>query len=176
MSGMDLDLEMVDHHVWLVDQLVQRATTLSDDQLDEPFTGQLDGVDGDTLRWSLSRLIGQMAMWCAAMQDGEYDFAVEDHESVSSMRQRLAVTGPAFVAAVREVASEERFDETFVEPFSPEPVVMTYGAMVAHVLTFAAHHRLLAVTRMRDLGITDLGLGDPKAWFARQVSNVDQAS
>ena len=174
MSGMDLVLEMVDHHVWLVGQLVQRAATLTDEQLDEPFTGQLDEVDGDTLRWSLSRLIGQMAMWCAAMQDDEYDFGVEDHESVGSMRRRLAETGPAFVAQVREVAREERFDETFVEAFSPEPVVMTYGAMVAHVLTFAAHHRLLAVTRLRELGITDLGLGDSKAWFAREVSKVDQ--
>jgi AraC family transcriptional regulator len=47
---------------------------------------------------------------------------------------------------------------------------MTYGAMVAHVLTFAAHHRLLATGRLRELGITDLGYGDPKAWFARQAS------
>jgi AraC family transcriptional regulator len=156
--------------VWLVGQLVERAATLTDDQLDEPLAGPIDGVDGETLRWSLSRLIGQMAMWNAAMEDGEYDFAVEDAESVTSMRRRLTKTGPAFVAQVTTVAREGRFDETFVEAFSPEPVVMTYGAMVAHVLTFAAHHRLLATGRLRELGITDLGYGDPKAWFARQAS------
>jgi AraC family transcriptional regulator len=170
MSGVDLVVEMVEHHVWLVGQLVERAATLTDDQLDEPLAGPIDGVDGETLRWSLSRLIGQMAMWNAAMEDGEYDFAVEDAESVTSMRRRLTKTGPAFVAQVTTVAREGRFDETFVEAFSPEPVVMTYGAMVAHVLTFAAHHRLLATGRLRELGITDLGFGDPKAWFARQVS------
>ena len=174
MSGMDLVVEMVEHHVWLVDQLVQRADGLSDEQLDEPFVGPVEGVDGESLRWSLSRLIGQMGMWCAAMADAEYDFAVEDGESVTSMRRRLATTGPAFVRLVREVADESRFDETFVDAFSPEPVVMTYGAMVAHVLTFAAHHRLLAVAKLRSFGITDLGFGDPKPWFTRQIRDIDQ--
>ncbi len=47
---------------------------------------------------------------------------------------------------------------------------MTYGAMVAHVLTFAAHHRLIAVARLRELGVTDLGFGDPEPWFNRRVS------
>jgi hypothetical protein len=54
-------------------------------------------------------------------------------------------------------------------------MVMTYGAMVAHVLTFAAHHRLLAVSKLREFGITDLGWGDPKPWFNQQVSESDQA-
>jgi AraC family transcriptional regulator len=43
---------------------------------------------------------------------------------------------------------------------------VTYGGMVAHVLTFSAHHRLLAVTALARHGITDLGYGDPKYWSA----------
>ena len=169
MDSMDLVVEMVEHHVWVVDQLVDRAAGLTEEQLDDPFDGLVEGIDGESVRWALSRLIGQMAMWCAAMADREYDFAVERDESVASMRRRLATTGPDFVTQVREVADEGRFDETFVDAFAPEPVVMTYGAMVAHVLTFAAHHRLLAVSKLRQLGITDLGWGDPKPWFNRQV-------
>ena len=169
MDSMDLVVEMVEHHVWVVDQLVDRAAGLTEEQLDDPFDGLVEGIDGESVRWALSRLIGQMAMWCAAMADREYDFAVERNESVASMRRRLATTGPDFVTQVREVAVEGRFDETFVDAFAPEPVVMTYGAMVAHVLTFAAHHRLLAVSKLRQFGITDLGWGDPKPWFNRQV-------
>ncbi len=117
-----------------------------------------------------------MAMWCAAMADREYDFAVERHESVASMRRRLAGDRPG-VRRTRcaRWLGEGRFDETFVDAFAPEPMVMTYGAMVAHVLTFAAHHRLLAVSKLREFGITDLGWGDPKPWFNRQVSESDQA-
>lgn len=167
MDSMDLVREMVDHHVWLVGRLVDRAARLTDDQLDAPLPGPVPDIDGESLRWALSRLIGQMAMWNAAVADREYDFAVEDAEPVASMARRLAVTGPEFVETVRRVADEGRFDETFVDAFSPEPVVLSYGSMVAHVLTFAAHHRLLAVARLRECGVTDLGFGDPKEWFAR---------
>ncbi len=170
MDDMALVSEMVEHHVWLVGELVTRAARLDDAQLDEPFSGSVEGIDGESLRWALSRLIGQMGMWNAAVVDGEYDFAVEHHEPVSSMQRRLAETGPSFVANVHSFSTEGRFDETFVDAFSPEPVVLTYGAMVAHVLTFAAHHRLLAISKLRELGITDLGYGDPKHWFDRHIS------
>ncbi len=169
MDGVDLLESMVTHHVWVVEQLVDRAGQLTDEELDTRLRSRVEGIDGDSLRWVLSRLIGQMGMWCAAMNDAEYDFAVEERETVAAMRQRLAATGPQFVGHVQAVAAEGGFDETFVEAFSPKPMVMTYGAMVAHVLTFAAHHRLLAVARLRELGVTDLDLADPKYWLTQPL-------
>ncbi|MDE9367208.1 helix-turn-helix transcriptional regulator [Luteipulveratus sp. YIM 133132] len=115
MTSMDVVDQMVRHHVWLVDQLVARAGRLTDEQLDAPLEAPVDGIDGDSLRQLLSRLIGQMEMWLAAMHDREYDFAVERHESVASMRTRNGRVGPAFVTSVEQVARERRFDETFVD-------------------------------------------------------------
>ena len=166
MDGVDLVIEMVEHHVWLVGELVDRARLVSEEDLDAPFTGSVEGIDGGTLRWALARLVGHMDMWNAAVHDTGYDFAVEDHETVTSMRRRLDRVGPEFVDNVSMLAATGRFDETFVEAFSPTPQVLSYGAMVAHVLTFAAHHRLLALSRLRECGVTDLGFGDPKHWFA----------
>ena len=170
---MDLVEHLVRHHVWVVEQLVERARRLDDDQLDDPLTAPVDGVDGDSLRWLLSRLIGQMEMWLAAMNDREYDFGVEHAESVTSMQRRLREVGPAFVTSVDDVARERRFDETFVDAFATPPMLMTYGAMVAHVLTFAAHHRLLALDRLRACGIDDLGIGDPKEWITEPLVGED---
>ena len=45
-------------------------------------------------------------------------------------------------------------------------MVVIYGGMVAHVLTFGAHHRLLALDVLRVHGLDDLGYGDPKFWVA----------
>lgn len=42
--------------------------------------------------------------------------------------------------------------------------------MVANVLTFAAHHRILVVSKLREFGITDLGFGDPKQWLGMRLS------
>lgn len=167
MDSVDLTLEMVRHHVWLIEQLVDRAGRLTDLQLDEQFTGPVDGIDGESARWALSRLVGQLAMWNAAIADRPYDFAVERNEPLTSIRARLDVAGPEFVSNVETLSREARFDETFVDAFSPRPRVLSYGAMVAHVLTFAAHHRLLVLARLGDCGVADLGFGDPKDWFDR---------
>ncbi len=46
------------------------------------------------------------------------------------------------------------------------PRVFTYGGMVAHVLTFAAHRRTLVAGALIGAGIVDLGAGDPMEWVA----------
>lgn len=165
LASADVTQESVRHHAWLVGELVARGVRLTDEQLDAPLPMQLDGIDGDSLRWLLSRLIGQMQMWLAAMNDREYDFAVEHEETRTSMRRRVHRVAPEFVTSVGTVAAEHRWDETFVDAFAHPPQVVTYAGMVAHVLTFSAHHRLLALDRLRHFGITDLGHGDPKYWF-----------
>jgi AraC family transcriptional regulator len=66
-AAMDLLTRMVEHHVWLVGEILMRAEGLSDDVLDEPVEISVEGIDDDpTLRSLLSRLVGQMAMWDAA--------------------------------------------------------------------------------------------------------------
>ncbi len=164
-TAMDLVTKMIEHHVWLTGEFIARATRLDDAALDKPILISVEGVDDDpTLRSLLSRLVGQMGMWNAAMASRDYDWSVEEHETVASMRQRLAVEGPTFVGHVREVSSQGRLDDTFVDALCDPVEVFTYGGMIAHVLTFAAHRRTLVAGAMIDAGIPDLGAGDPRRW------------
>jgi hypothetical protein len=166
-TSMDLVNKMFEHHVWLVGEMVTRAATLPDEVLDAPIDLSVEGVDDDpTLRSLLSRLIGQMGMWNAAIATRSYDWDVEQHESIDSMRSRLAEEGSTFIAQVQQVTEESRLDETFVDALCEPPEMFTYGGMIAHVLTFAAHRRTLVVGALFDAGITDLGYGDPMRWVA----------
>ena len=166
-SSMDLMRKMVEHHVWLVGEIVERAGALTDEQLDAPIELSVEGVDDDpTLRSLLSRLVGQMDMWNAAMDSRAYDFEVERGESIESIRARLRDAGPVFLDRAREVIDGSRLDETFVDAICEPPEVFTYGGMIAHVLTFAAHRRTLAIGALHSVGITDLGAGDPMRWVA----------
>jgi len=166
-SSMDLMRKMVEHHVWLVGEIVDRAGALTDEQLDAPIELSVEGVDDDpTLRSLLSRLVGQMDMWNAAMDSRAYDFEVERGESIESIRARLRDAGPVFLDRAREVIDGSRLDETFVDAICEPPEVFTYGGMIAHVLTFAAHRRTLAIGALHSVGITDLGAGDPMRWVA----------
>jgi AraC family transcriptional regulator len=115
----------------------------------------------------LSRLVGQLDMWGAALDNREYDFSVERGESVLHMKARLAEVGPAFVAEVRETCGQGRLGDALLCPGGDTVAAYTFGGMVAHVLTFAAHHiRTLVAGALHDLGITDLGAGDPTQWVA----------
>jgi len=162
---MDLLVKIVEHHVWLVGQYVDRAARLDDARLDTPIEITVDD-DSSTLRGLLSRLVGQMDMWLAAIETRAYDVSIEEHESVSSMRSRLDRVGPAFTEQVREVTEHGRLDETFVDALCEPAHVFTYGGMIAHVVTFAAYRRTLVALALDHEGISDLGWGDPMHWVA----------
>jgi AraC family transcriptional regulator len=166
-TPMELLTRMVEHHVWLTGQIIEHAARLADDQLDERIElGVDDDPDPVTLRRLMSRLVGQMGMWNAAVADRAYDWSVEEHESVDSLRRRLAVEGPTYLTQVRTVAEDGRLDDTFVDALCEPAEVYTYGGMIAHVLTFAAHRRTLAVLALDRHGVGDLGWGDPMRWVA----------
>ena len=164
---MDLLVRMIEHHIWLLGEMVERAARLDDAALDRPVATAATDVDDDpTLRSLLSRLIGQMDMWNRALALRDYDWSVERDETVPAMRQRLAEAGPAFLAQVRRTVADGRLDETFVHAQGGPPKVYTHGGLIAHVLTFAAYRRTLVVGALAAAGIADLGFGDPREWVA----------
>jgi AraC family transcriptional regulator len=166
-APMNLLLKMVEHHVWLTGEMVERAARIDDATLDKPIVASVEGVDDDpTLRRLLSRLVGQLGMWNAVLAMRDYDWSVEQHETVDSMRRRLSVEGPTFLEHVRTVSEQGRLDETFVDALCQPADVFTHGGMIAHVLTFAAHRRTLVAGALIDAGISDLGAGDPRLWVA----------
>jgi AraC family transcriptional regulator len=165
-TSMDLLTKMVEHHIWLTGEMVRLAERLTDDQLDQPIVLDVDD-DRQSIRSLLSRLIGQMGMWNAALATRDYDWSVEEHESLTSMRARLALEGPTYLAHVRDVVAGDRLDDTFVDALCEPAEVFTYGGMIAHVLTFAAHRRTLVVLAFGRHGVEDLGWGDPMVWVAQ---------
>lgn len=164
-TAMDLLTRMVEHHIWLTGEMITCADRLPADQLDQPIELSVDD-DRQTVRSLLSRLIGQMDMWNCAIANQAYDWSLEENESIGAMRERVARVGPAFLSEVREVVTDGRLDETFVDALCEPAEVFTYGGMIAHVLTFAAHRRTLVALALNNAGVGDLGWGDPMRWIA----------
>ena len=167
---MNLVIRMVEHHVWLVGELIASAESLDDEQLDAPIDLPFEGIDDDpTVRSLLSRLVGQMDMWNNVIAGRAYDWSVEDGESIASMLARFKEAGPGFLDEVHRVVEQARLDETFIDAHREPVEVFTYGGLIAHVLTFAAHRRLLVLGALASAGITALGYGDPRKWVAEAV-------
>jgi AraC family transcriptional regulator len=125
-TAMELLTAMVEHHVWLIGEMIRVSERLSDEQLDQSI-----------------------------------GLAVHDDEQLESLRSRLAVEGPRYLAHVRDVVARDALDETFVDACGDRPHVFTYGGNLAHVLTFAAHRRTLVVLALARHGLDELGWGDP---------------
>jgi AraC family transcriptional regulator len=163
-TSMDLIVTMTEHHIWLVGQLIDRASRMDDAQLDAPIEISVVGVEDEpTPRSLLSRLVGQMEMWNQAVANRPYDFSVEHEESLASMRKRLAACAPVFLDHVRNASERGGLGDMFVDTTSGTPYFFTYGGMIAHVLTYAAHRRTLVSGALHSAGITDLE-DDPLAW------------
>jgi len=166
-TPMNLIERMVEHHIWLVGEMIERAATVDDAVLDRPIELSVEGIDSKpTARKLLSRLVGQMHMWVNVIGGRPYSFEVEKDESIDAMRRRLAEIGPAFQAEVNRVVEGNRLDETFIDAHGGPVETYTYGGLIAHVLTFAAHRRILVLGALETAGVPDLGNGDPRKWVA----------
>jgi len=164
-TDMEFTAGLVDHHIAVLDQMLSSAASLTDQQLDAPIEVPRPAIDQDpTIRSLLSRLVGQLQMWGAAMASRPYDFGVERDESIASMHARLARAGNDFAAFVHGVCADDRFGETFVDATGEKPYVFTAAGMIAHILTYAAFRRTLVVSALAAAGleIDD----DPLGWFA----------
>ena len=84
----------------------------------------------------------------------DYDWSVEQHEPVASMRRRRRVRGADVPRPTSGPwSSEGRLDETFVDAHCQPADVFTHGGLIAHILTFAAHRRTLVAGALIDAGI-----------------------
>ncbi|MBS2938703.1 helix-turn-helix transcriptional regulator [Nocardioides sp. J2M5] len=167
-TAMDLMTRMIEHHLWLTGEMLDRASRLTDEQLDAPIEVPIGTIDDDmTIRSVLGRIVGQLAQWNAAVDQRRYDWDQERGKSLTTLRRELADEGPTFLAQVRTTVEEGRLDDTFLDVTCEPPRVFSYGGMVAHVLTFAAVRRLVVLGALETHGITDLDAGDPAAWVAQ---------
>lgn len=160
-DAMDVLVRMLDHHLWLTGEIIDREGRLADDLLDRPIELSVEGIDRDpTLRSVTERLVSQLEMWVSALEGGTAVPAPGD-DSPGGLRRRLEVTGPRFRALAVTALEEGRAGETFLDATCDPPQTFTYGGMVAHVLTFSAARRTLAVGALESAGLGDLGAGDP---------------
>ena len=159
---------------WHTRRLLELAKTLTAEQLDSPLDNQMrvfpwDGPD-QSLRQMLDRLVQNKEVWAAALTGGSMpsmDDAPARDKTPSAMLARLDGADAAFHAVLSEIRSRGAWDDTFVDALCEPPETFTFGGMFAHVITFNAHRRMLAMDAMRRLGAQVEGFGCPSEYLAR---------
>ena len=158
---MDVLLRMVDHHLDTTAAILERLDAVPD-ALDSPIALSVEGIDeAPTLRSLGDRLVRQLEQWVTAVEGGT-SVAAGD-ASPEGLRRRLDAVAPRFREVVVAPVADGQAESTFVDLTCDPPQTFTLGGVVAHVLTFAAVRRTMAIGALETAGVADLGSGDPMA-------------
>jgi AraC family transcriptional regulator len=173
-ATMDVLETMYDHHLSLVSEIVDRTARVSDQVLDRPIELSVAGIDATpTLRSVTDRLVSQLEMWITSLEGGT-EMPQASAIGPQEWRARLGAAGPRFRDLVLTPIREGRADETFVDAMCDPPQTFTYGGVLAHVLTFAAVRRTMAIGALESAGVADLGSGDPMHFVGGSGADASQ--
>ena len=163
---------------WHMRRLLELAKTLNDAQLDAPLNNQIhvfpwDGPD-QSLRQLLDRMVQTKEAWAAAMTGGStplLDNAPREDRTPSAMVARLEKADAGFHSVLMDVRNRDAWLDTFVDALCEPPETFTFGGMFAHVITFNAYRRMVAIDVLRGLGVKVEGVGCPMEY----VENLAKA-
>jgi AraC-like DNA-binding protein len=153
---------------WHTRRLLGLAEALNDAQLDRPLHNQIhvfpwDGPD-QCLRQLLDRMVQTKEAWAAALTGGRaplLDNAPLEDRTPSAMLARLEKADAGFHNVLTDVRNRGAWLETFVDALCEPPETFTFGGMFAHVITFNAYRRMIAIDVLRELGVKVEGVGCP---------------
>lgn len=166
-SGMDLFDRFAGNDSWHTRRLLEYAGTLTDEQLDRPLATVVELLpwreSNKTLRQLLENIIFTKEVWTAALSGTHMDVngPPQSQRSPQAMLERLEKSDAKLRRIWGEVRNRSAWDDTFVDALCEPAETFTFGGVFAHIMTFNAHRRLMALDALRQFGIQTEGFGDP---------------
>ena len=166
-KNMDLFDRFAGNDSWHTRRLLEYASTLSDEKLDQPLASVVELLpwreSNKTLRQLLENIIFTKEVWTAALAGTEMDVngPPKSERSPQAMLRRLEEADKELHRIFRDVGNRSAWDETFVDALCEPAETFTFGGVFAHIMTFNAHRRLMALDALRQLGVQTEGFGDP---------------
>lgn len=165
-STMDLDDRLIEHDDWQTRRLLEHASTLTDEQLDTTMRPghvvfRFDGPE-ESVRAMLDKLVWTKEVWTAAIGGRDYPDARD--RSMAGLRRRYDAVGEQFLALVRRIRDKGEWNDAFIDALCTPPQSFTFGGVLAHILTFAAHRRMTLIAVLRELGVPDVDAACPIDW------------
>jgi uncharacterized damage-inducible protein DinB len=180
-GGGDMDLfdRFAGNDSWHTRRLLEYASTLTDAQLDQPLPTVVELLpwreSNKTLRQLLENIIFTKEVWTAALSGADMDMngPPKSQCSPQAMLQRLEKTDAELHRILTDVRNRSAWDDTFVDALCEPAETFTFGGVFAHIMTFNAHRRLMALDALRQLGVQTEGFGDPME-YEESVAPWDQ--
>jgi len=164
---MDLFDRFAGNDSWHTRRLLEYASRLSDEQLDRPLPAIVELLPwrekNKTLRQVLENIIFTKEVWAAALAGTEIQLEgrPESARAPRAMLERLEKADAELQRIFGDVRKRAAWDDTFIDALCEPAETFTFGGVFAHIMTFNAHRRLMALDALRQLGVQTEGFGDP---------------
>jgi len=164
---MDLFDRFAGNDSWHTRRLLEYAGTLTEEQLDRALPTVAELLpwreSNKTLRQLLENIVFTKEVWTAALSGADMDMngPPQSQRSPQALLHRLEKTDAELHRILGDIRNRSGWDDTFVDALCEPAETFTYGGVFAHIMTFNAHRRLMALDALRQLGIQTEGFGDP---------------
>ena len=165
---MDLFDRFAGNDSWHMKKLLHHAVELTDQQLDQPLNAVVEILPWrektETLRQLLENIVFTKEVWAAALAGTDMPNikgTPRSEQTPAAMLSRLEKADAELHRIFRDVGKRGEWDNTFVDALCEPAELFTFGGVFAHIMTFNAHRRLMAVDAFRQLGVPIEGFGDP---------------
>lgn len=167
-SAPSVTAAMVEHDLQDTTVLLELSASLGQ----EDWQAEVPG-DTTVMSWSgpepslaalLTAHVHTKEVWVAALEGGDHPGGQDPAASAAELVARHEGVSGRWRAILREVHERGGWDDVVIDALCDPPESFPVGGIVAHVLTYAAHRRLLARHRLRAAGVT-VDDGDPLVWI-----------
>ncbi|MGV9672905.1 helix-turn-helix domain-containing protein [Gordonia sp. NPDC003504] len=125
--------------------------------------------DDDSIAHVLSHLVTDKRPWLACIEGGRAPEAVSDDlAELTALHHEVSAH---WIALTRDIDQRAAWSDSVIDALCEPPESFVLSQIVAHVLTFAAHRRILARMLLREVGVdvTVPSLDpDPIMWHRNQ--------
>ena len=165
---MDLFDRFAGNDSWHTRKLLEYAAALPDKDLDRPLNAVIEILPWreatKTLRQLLENIIFTKEVWAAALAGTDMPYvngSPATDRTPEMMLSRLEKADAMLHRVFDDVRQRGNWSDTFVDALCEPAETFTFGGVFAHIMTFNAHRRIMALDALRQLGVRTEGFGDP---------------
>lgn len=164
---MDILERYLGYETWTLRHFISRCQELSQEQLHQSFD-----IGPGTLHKTLTHLIRNLEGWTDLMREQPQRDLPPIEDNVADYLQRFDAAMADFSDCARELAAQNRLDDTYLDVLDNPPQAKTFGGTLLHVLTHTTVHRWEMQHMMQRLGLENLLEGDALGWEWRLRHNA----
>ena len=165
---MDLLDRLLHHDRWTTEQLLERCRELRAEQRAQPFD-----VGHQTLEATFQHMLGNVRAWSDLMAERPvWSSPEQPATTLDDLIAQWQAAYDDFAALARTIASQNRWDATYVDVLDDPPQRKTFGGTIAHVITHNMHHRCEVIHMLTRLGLANVLEGDVLSWEQQALALV----